>query len=131
MPYIRYYAISEPSLFNDDDPKARHRSGSGPAVLELLRLRLLRGFSRLSVSDKPDDLTQSNSWVFIPLKSRLNITESSYTPPITRAGPNTPHRNRRSVKTLSHAWTQRQLAHVLPRLSLTCSLVFGGVISHR
>lgn len=114
MPYIRFYAVSEPSLYNSDDLTESDRYGS---VLQLLRFWMLRGLSRRSVADPPAELPHSDSWVYVPHKSRTRITDTSFSP-VARAGPNSPRRNRRSVKTFSHSiWTQPNLSDVISCLT--------------
>lgn len=110
MPYNKFYAVSKPSLNEGDRLTGQFRS-----FLGLLKLKLRQPVSTSTIDsdDLVEEIRDSDSWVFISHQTLIQATETP-TKPVLRAGPNTPRRNRRSVKTQSHVWSSRQLAHVLP-----------------
>lgn len=123
MPYIRIMSTSEPSLLEEkwNYEPTRHRG-----ILSFLKYKLAKTESQI-ISHK--DYDDSSSWVFVPIKSRSKLSDSPHKA-LCRAGPNTPRRNRRQVKTSNHTWSRKQLAKVWILAMLYMLEKTGFVKSH-
>ena len=84
-------------------------------VIEFRHRRKLsvKNLLKLSNPKKKVSYDNSNSWVFVAQKNRPKLDNLEvYARPVMRAGPLTPRRNRRSVKSCTHTFSQRQIVNV-------------------